>query len=351
MTKYLFAVLLSCIYISSHGQTKFKVKIDPRFEAISIFYTLATVDTLDEKPTPSTYYADVKRYFEANRLHSSLEWYRKLEKWDSYAVASFGIYLSDKHPFKVVRKVEDNYIRSASVDTFLYHLNHFYKEANVKAFLASHKPEYERIVAHAQDTVTKSRILEDVSTFFGSSDRGAFVMYLDILNNHGNNAITLASPEFKGKQMQRIAYLNDTSAHLTDQHPVVFNPYLNVVAHECSHTFVNDFIPKYEQRLYPIRKLFLTTAKGKVLEEKEWKNELDELIVRVCVAKILEQREGKDAGLAEIENQARHFKLAKPLYDFFNQYVLNRERYKTFEQFYPEVIAYLENVAGTNSIN
>jgi hypothetical protein len=88
-----------------------------------------------------------------------------------------------------------------------------------------------------------------------------------------------------------------------------------------------------------------------VLPDSEWKNELDELIVRVCVAKVLEKRNGKDAGLAEISNQAKHYKLAQPLYDFFNQYVMHRDHYETLEQFYPELIAFLEKAAVTRQKN
>jgi hypothetical protein len=347
MAKYYIAIVLSWVTFSSYAQPLFKVKIDPRFEAISLFYTLSTVDTLNIKPTPSTYYRDVKNHFASCRLNASLEWYRKLDKWDNFDVASFGIYLSEKYPFKVTRKIETNYIRSAPVDTFLHHLNQFYKDCGVNAFLVSHQREYDRIVAQAQDTIAKSKILEDVIAFFGQPQSGEFVIYLDLLNNLGSNALSLTGLDFQAKRLYRLAYHSDSTANLTNRDPVVFNPYLNVVAHECSHSFVNDFIPRYEQRLHNIRNLFLTTTKGTVLPESEWKNELDELIVRVCVAKVLENRDGKDAGLAEISNQARHFRLAQALYGFFDQYVLHRDRYKTLEQFYPELIAYLEKAAVT----
>lgn len=347
MSKYCISILLFlCFNFSSYGQTSFKVKIDSRFEAISLFYTLATADTLDIKPTPSTYYGDVKNYFASCKLNPSLNWYRKLEKWDGFDVASLGIYLSD-YPFRLSRKLETNYIKSAPIDTFLHHLNNFYKECNVKDFLAKNKGEYQRIVTHAQDTILKSKILEDVSIFFGHPQRGEFVIYLDLLNNLGSNAIPITDSEFRGKRLNRIAFLSDSSSHLTDRDPVTFNPYLNVIAHESSHNFVGDFIPRYEQRLYAIRNLFLTTTKGIVLKDSEWKNELDELIVRVCVAKVLEKRDGKNAGMAEISNQARHYRLAQPLYGFFNKYVMRRSQYKKIEQFYPELIAYLEKLAVT----
>ncbi|RZK63458.1 MAG: hypothetical protein EOO92_28770, partial [Pedobacter sp.] len=65
LTSRIFLTLtLSLISTLSYGQKIFSVKTDNRVEALSIFFTLATADTLNTKPTPSTYYRDVKAYFE-----------------------------------------------------------------------------------------------------------------------------------------------------------------------------------------------------------------------------------------------------------------------------------------------
>ncbi len=342
-----YLATLFCILISkgSVGQVPFEVRIDPRFEAISLFYTLATADSLDTKPTPSKYYKEAKDYFADCKFNTSLEWYRKLDRWDGFDIASFGIYLSPHYPFHIVKKVEINYIKSAPVDTFLYHLNQFYKDCSADVFISKHQKDYRRIIQHTKDTINRSNILSDVANFFGHAQSGEFVIYLDVLNNLGSNAIPLSNPQFKGKRLNRIAYLSDSTTHPSDQDPVTFNPYLNVVAHECTHTFVGDLIPLNEARLYKIRELFLQTTKGAVIPADQWKNELEELVVRVCVAKILERRDGRVAGQAEIKNQARHFKLAEPMYNFFDTYTLHRDRYKTFKQFYPVLVAYLEKQA------
>ncbi len=142
--------------------------------------------------------------------------------------------------------------------------------------------------------------------------------------------------------MFRLAYLNDKDKNLTDESSVMFTPYLNVVTHEISHLFVQDFLQNYKIDLSKIKTLFLTTSKGEKLDESKWENELDELIVRVCTARILEQKFGKEEGLKEIENQSRHFKLAIPLYDFFDNYILHRDKYKSITDFYPKIMEYLK---------
>lgn len=338
-------ILFTFFLVALHtlqAQQNLVVTIDDRMEALSIFYTLATADTLDVKPTPSTYYKDVKTYFEPYKNHASLNWYRNLESWDGYDMASMGLFLSDTYPFTVKIKPEVKYIKSTSNDVFLQHFNTFYKECNVKKFIKEHQKQYQSVCKTVNDSVQSSGILKEINNFYGQSTDGKFIIYLDLLNNLGNNAIPSVDPLFKGKRMFRLAYLNDTAKNLTDNSPVQFTPYLNVVVHEISHLFLGSFIQKYDTELFAIRSLFLTTTKGETLKESEWKNESEELLVRVSTAKILAQKFGKEAGLKEIENQASHFKLAIPLYYFMETYSTNRNSFKTIRDFYPELLGFLQ---------
>ncbi len=341
--KFILFGLLAAIFNTSKAQDNLNVKVDQRMEALSIFYTLSTVDTLDIKPTPSTYYKDFKTYFEPCKNHKSLNWYRNLESWDAYDIASIGLFLSRNHPFEIKIKPEGNYIRSSSNDTFLYHFNEFYKDCKVKKFIKKHKKLYKSVCKTAKDSVKDAGILEEIQKFYGKSADGEFVMYIDLLNNIGNNAIPSSDVNFKDDRMFLLAYLKDESKNLTDESPVVFTPYLNVITHEISHLFVRDFLQIYKRDLSKIKNLFLTTSKGEKLDESEWENELDELIVRVCTAKILEHKFGKDVGLKDIDSQSHHYRLAEPLYDFFETYSSNRKEYKSITDFYPKIMEFLKN--------
>lgn len=324
------------------AQENLEVKVDHRMEALSIFYTLATVDTMDFKPTPSYYYKDFKTYFDQYKNHKSLNWYRNLESWDGYDIASLGLFFSENYPFEIKTTPEVNYIRSSSEDVFLHHFNKFYKECKVKKFIKNHKKLYKSVCKSAKKSVKESGIIKKLQSFYGKSVEGKFIIYIDLLNNMGNNAIPSNNVNFKDNRMFRLAYLNDKNKNLTNESPVIFTPYLNVVTHEISHLFVQDFLQNYKNDLSKIKTLFLTTSKGEKLDESKWENELDELIVRVCTAKIMEQKFGKEKGLKEIENQSRHFKLAIPLFNFFENYVLNRHKYKSIADFYPKIIEYLK---------
>ncbi|WP_339918096.1 DUF4932 domain-containing protein [Yeosuana marina] len=341
--KFILFALFITLFNTLRAQDNLNVKVDHRMEALSIFYTLATVDTMDIKPTPSNYYKDFKTFFERYKNHKSLNWYRNLNQWDGYDIASLGVFLSNKYPFEIEIKLEKNYIISSSKDTFLYHFNKFYKDCKVKKFIRKHKKMYASVCERAKNSIEESGILKEIQTFYGKSTDSKFVIYLDLLNNMGNNAISSNDIKFKGNRMFRLAYLNDESKNLTDESPIVFTPYLNVVTHEISHLYVQDFLQVNVKGLSEIKNLFLTASKGEKLDKSQWKNELDELIVRVCTAKILEQKFGKEEGLKEIDNQSRYYRLAKPLYGFFETYSLNRNNYKTIKDFYPKILEYLKN--------
>jgi hypothetical protein len=340
----ILVLILSLMAHISFGQKIFSLRTDPRVEALSIFYTLATADTLDTKPTPSTYYRDVKIYFERHKNHPSLNWYRKLDNWDGPDMASLGLFLSNSYPFKLQIQPEVTYIRNSPIDTFLNHFNTFYNDSQVEKFITSKRKEYQQINRNAELYIKKSGILNDVISFYKSTQSGKFIIYPHILCNHGSNAIASNNEKFAGMIISKAGYIEDKAKNLTDNNKVDFKPALNVVSHESSHIYLNKFVKQYHGRLFKIKDKFLTLTNGKKLAEELWENEVDELLVRACVAKILARKFGKEKGDLEISNQAKHFKWANELYRLLDRYTQNRDHYKSIEDFYPEMMLLFESL-------
>ena len=342
--RYILSTILILLTHLSFGQKIFSIQTDPRIEALSIFYTLATADTLDTKPTPSTYYRDVKTYFEDYKDHPSLNWYRKLSNWDGPDMASLGLFLSQSYPFKLQIQPEVTYIRNSPIDTFLNHFNTFYNDSQAAKFITTKQKEYQQINRNAESYIQKSGILNDVISFYKSTQTGTFIIYPDILCNHGSNAIASNNEKFTGMIISKVGYIEDKAKNLTDNDKVDFKPAVNVVAHESSHIYLNRFVKQYHDRLFKIKDKFLVLTNGKKLTEDRWENEVDELLVRASVAKILAQKFGKETGDSEISNQAKHFKWANELYLLLDKYTQNRDRYKSIEDFYPEMILLFESL-------
>lgn len=338
-------LIITILFLNnSFSQKNLEVKIDKRVEAITIFYTLATRDTLDVKPTPSKYYKDFDSYFEKYKNHESLNWYRNLEKWDAYDLSSFGLYLSDKYPFKVEIPYNETHLKSSEITTFLSHLNKFYKDCEVEQFINNHKNDYSKIENSIKKSIINSGILLDVQKFYNKPTKHKLIVLPDLLNAAGNNAIIINDKKYINYRFIKLAYLKNKNVVQTNETEVNFIPLTNVVIHEISHIFVTDFIPKYMEQLSLKKSLFLTTSDDKILNEKEWKNELDELIVRTCVAKILGEKYGIEKEQKEVENQAKHYKYIKALNDFFNDYTKKRIKNKSITDFYPEMIKFFEEL-------
>lgn len=138
-----------------------------------------------------------------------------------------------------------------------------------------------------------------------------------------------------------LVYLNPKNSALTNDSAINFIVHENIIAHEASHTYLKSFSQQYHAQLEQIKSIFLTTTKGEKLKDSQWQNEFEELFVRTCVAKILEQKYGAKKGKAEIDNQAKHFKLATSFYAMLDQYINNRSKYQNITQFYPEIMRYL----------
>jgi len=344
MNKTFFTILTLTFFIQSFSQKKISVKIDKRIEAITIFYTLATRDTLDEKPTPSKYYKDFDEYFEKYKNHESLNWYRNLDKWDAWDLSSIGLYLSKKYPFKIEIPYDGTQLKSSEMTTFLLKFNQFYEDCRVEKFIKTHKKEYKTTIKYTKKSIIESNVLKDVEKFFNKQAKGELIIFADILNGIGNNAITITDKKYQDIKIIKLAYLKDSNVIQTNETEVKFIPLYNVVAHEASHLFVSDFIAKYKERLSGKKNLFLTTSNNETLKESEWENELDELIVRVCVSKLLGEKFGAQREMKEIENQSKHYKYFKELNLFFNKYTENRTKYKSITEFYPEILNFIETL-------
>ncbi|WP_298137764.1 DUF4932 domain-containing protein [Flavobacterium sp.] len=339
--KNLFLVL--SIFLSTLSFAQVEVKVDNRIEAVSIFYAMAIGrDSLDVKPTPSIYLKDFDTYFKPYKNHKSLNWYRNLDQWDAPNVSTIGLYLTETYPFKLKIPYQGDYIKSSKIEDFIIHLNSFYKDCNVSKFIKKHQKLYKKTSLSALDTIIKSDVLKETQKFFKSETNDKFIIYIDLLNNHTSNSIEIK--EYKNCRQFKLAYLSSENPNSTNEESIKFVPAFNVVIHECSHLYVSDFISANYDRLFKIKNKFLTKPNGKNLSENKWQDELDEMLVRVCVAKILGNKYGSESEQSEIENQSRGYLHFKGLRQFITEKIEKNPNYNSFKDFYPDLVLFLENL-------
>ena len=339
--KNLFLVLSIFLNNLSFGQVE--VKVDNRIEAVSIFYAMAIGrDSLDVKPTQSIYLKDFDMYFKPYKNHKSLNWYRNLDQWDAPNVSTIGLYLTEKYPFKLKFPYQGDYIKSSKIEDFIAHMNSFYKDCKVSKFVKKHQKLYKKTSLFALDTIIKSNVLKETQNFFKSETNNKFIIYIDLLNNHTSNSIEIK--EYKNCRQFKLAYLSSENPNSANEESIKFVPAFNVVIHECSHLFVSDFISSNYNRLHKIKNKFLTKPNGKILPENRWQDELDEMLVRVCVAKILGNKYGSESEQSEIENQSKGYLYFKDLHKFITEKIEGNTNYNSFKDFYPDLVLFLENL-------
>ena len=335
--------LLLFIFLINLSFAQVEVKVDNRIEAVSIFYAMAIGrDSLDVKPTPSVYLNDFDTFFKPYKNHKSLNWYRNLEKWDALDVSTIGLYLTETYPFKLKIPYEGHYLQSSKIEDFIIHLNSFYKDCKVSKFINRHQKLYKKTSRFVLDTIIKSDVLKETQKFFKTKTNDKFIIYIDLLNNHTNNAIEIN--EYKNCRQFKLAYLSKENPNSVNEKNIKFVPAFNVVIHECSHLYVSDFISSNYNRLNNIKNKFLKKPNGKILPENRWQDELDEMLVRVCVAKILGNKYGQESEKYEIDNQSKGYIHFKDLHQFITKKIEENLNYNSFKDFYPEIISFLENL-------
>jgi len=335
--------LLLFVFLSNLTFAQVEVKVDNRIEAVSIFYAMAIGrDSLDIKPTPSIYLKDFDAYFKPYKNHKSLNWYRNLEKWVAPDVSTLGLYLTENYPFKLKIPYTEHYLQSSKVEDYITHLNSFYKDCKVSKFINGHQKLYKKTSLFVLDTIIKSDVLKETQKFFKTETNDKFIIYIDLLNNHTSNSIEIK--EYKNCRQFKLAYLSSENSNSANEESIKFVPAFNVVIHECSHLFVSDFISSNYNRLYNIKNKFLIKTNGKILTESRWQDELDEMLVRVCVAKILGNKYGSESEQSEIENQSRGYLHFKGLHQFITEKIEKNPNYNSFKDFYPDLVLFLENL-------
>ena len=331
------------VFYNNLSSAQVEVKVDNRIEAVSIFYALAVGrDSLDIKPTPSIYLKDFDDYFKENKNHKSLIWYRNLERWDAPDISSIGLYLTKLYPFKLKTPFKGQFLQSSKIEDFINHLNIFYKDCEVSKFINKHQKLYKKTSLFVLDTIIKSEVLKETQKFFKTETNDKFIIYLDLLNNHTSNAIEIES--HKNSRQFKLAYLSKNNLDFTNENDVMFIPAFNVVIHECTHLFIKDFIPENHKQLSKIKNTFLTKPNGIILLENRWQDELNEMLVRVCVAKIIGIKYGVESEKKEVINQLKSYKNFETLYNFISEKIEDNPNYKSFKDFYPEIVLFLENL-------
>jgi len=363
------------------------IEVDPRVELIGIVFRLAGNPEYNDG-TLQPYAKAIERHFGDFDNHPVVKMAARLRKTRlmscdgpmSLAVHIDGDYRLRKTDEPWPATLDSRWEKQETED-FLEKLRHFAAETDFDAFFRAQGPIYEQgirpcaCVMAQKDVkvineemaryapkecvkgqgvmVFKSLMSDDfgqwLSDFYGLTNTGNLRLVLGFVNGFANYG-----PRFTdGCINEKYAIIG--MRPFDPANTVIFLPQqIGIVAHEFCHSFTNPVVDKYMDQLQPSGER-LYKKHGPALRRRgcqNWRSMMYETAVRACVASFIRNSiVDPDYMDHYLKGEARHgFVWIEDAHDFLKKYESNRDKYPTFESFFPDFIEFLDQYASQTTL-
>lgn len=213
----------------------------------------------------------------------------------------------------------------------------FYKETDFQTFFnVTQKNFYEQILSNVKYNFKDFKGVEYLENYYGKKCN-SYNLILNINSGYGNFGKQV--PSSNGIDLYAIVETNTNSGDLPTYFPTI--SIIDLILHEFSHGFVNPVIDQYQKELSKSKKLYEPIAESMQFQAYwEWQVTVNEHIVRAIVTRIAEQIYGKEFSEKSFYKLmiVRRFIYADAIIEKLKFYENNRDSYKNFQEFAPELI-------------
>lgn len=333
--------------------------IDPRIELLSVIIYLSPdydKNTMSIVPSDSSYKKDVEEYFGKYKNHKAVNLFnlRLASSGFSYdAPPTAMLFLTNTPNLTLREDIDKNdymYIqcmeRAGGEKQFLEfveELNKFCAETNFYEFYNNHLDYYNRVIDNTINNLEDIDYVKQVQNYYGKEEKGYNIVLNGMLyaNNYG--------PKIKNEDGSYDLYSILGSTGISNDLPIFSDDFSfkYIVRHEFGHSFVNylateniDEVNKYTKLFVPIRTAMEQQAYS------TWETCLNEHIVRAVVIRITDIYGTKEEVNEYLKmEKASSFVYVEDIISLLkNEYEPNRDKYKTFEDFYPEILKLLKEL-------
>lgn len=334
------------------------LSIDPRIELISVIIYLSpnyNESILSILPFNSSYKKEVDEWFGDYKHHEAVKLFDSmLEFGFSYDAPPTGmLFLTNTPSLKLREDIDkEDYMYKQCMDRaggeksflkFLKALQDFCNESNFYEFYNNHKEYYGKIIDNAIKSSGNLNYISQTESYYGVKQNSYNIILSGLLyaNNYGE--------AIKDTNENVDIFCIRGSSGIVDDIPYFGgrDEFAFLVRHEFSHSFVNNITEKNIDKVNEYKEL-LAPIKDKMDEQayNKWETCLNEHLVRAVVIRLTEIYDGMDKSLnlIDIESQ-RGFIYIRELTNLLkNEYEPNRDKYPTFEDFYPEILNLLKEL-------
>ncbi len=346
-----FAAALAATNPLAAGQAD-AVGTDRRIELFSLLFHLAGAPEYNFGRYPA-YAADVERYFAAMRNHPAVETTRLVRNQHRigfFHPMNLAVHLTlppelaERTPFDRPGHALGTRWPAPETRQYLEQVRAFYQDAKVDAFFEQQASLSDDTVRRLREVVRAQGDEAWFERFVGARPSTRFFVVPAFLNGNAQYGATYRDST-GAEEAYAVIGIHKLGA---DGRPVFDLGDADNVIHEFAHTLtgraVTGAIPQLAEAgpalFAPVRDLMREQAYG------EWETMVHEAVVRAVVVRFIAARRGDDAAQAEIAAQEKlGFRQTGALAGALEAYERARDRYPTFADVVPEIVAVLQRAA------
>ncbi len=325
------------------AQNKLIPKFDERIELLSVVFRLAESPEYINNSI-EVYSDSVDAYFNQYKNHEVVQLAQKLRKKNGVAydaVMSMAIHLSiEKNSIQFDKSlIRTNLDRrwGKYSDDFVAKLSDFYSKSEFNQFFMSNKPLY-KMAEDRFGNISKSIELSWFENFYGYQPNGKYHIVLSFLNRGNYGPKTLSKSGEENIYSVLCAWTTDSLGH-----PKYHINQKETLVHEFCHSFCNQLGDKYITEMEPKATDFFKSV-SKLMRRQAYGSSqtmVNEMLVRASTIRYFEDT-GADEYVIDrmlrIE-QANGFLWIDTLYQSFNNYTNNRDKYVTLDDYMSQIVS------------
>ena len=329
---------------------KITIEVDPRVELVSIVFRLAGNPEFNSG-TLRQYVKAIEKHFGDSDNHPAVKMAAELRQTRSMSCdgpMSLAVHIDSDYRLRKTAEqwpsTLDERWNSKNANEFLVELRDFAEETKFDEFFKAQSEIYQTGIRSCKDLISPLNIGQWLVDYFGVKDCGDLKLVLGFVNGFSNYGVRFTSDQTSEK------YAIVGMRPFDPANTVIFRPMqIGTTVHEFCHSFANPIVEKHMEQLRPAgEKLFLAhEAAMRMNGYQKWESILYETAVRACVMSFVRQKlEAMYMGyFLEAENRVG-FTWVEDTGNFLKTYEDNRDKYVTFESFFPEFIAFLNEYSG-----
>ena len=334
--------------------SKITIEVDPRVELIGIVFRLAgNPEYSDSSLRPYT--GAIERHFGGFGSHPVVKMavqLRNTRLMSADGPMSLAVHIDSNYRLRNTGErwpsTLDTRWKKQETEEFVEKLRQFAAETKFDEFFASQAPLYNRGIRACKTFMAQAPdVFKWFDEFFGVTANDELTLVLGFGNGRSNYG-----PRFQSGQTSEkyaiVAQLADPGGN-----PAFMLQEFGTTVHEFCHSFTNPVVDKYMQQLRPAgEKLFANHSRAmRMRGYQQWDAVIYETAVRACVGSFARNSLEPMHADYYFQREISHgFLWTKDLTDLLGKYESNRDKYPTFESFFPEFVRFLHDYSAKTKL-